>query len=131
MSITLTSSFGNGTPTTFTMNSDVVNELLVFLLRPCSFIDVFFVTTRFSHSRTRLWWERKKREWKLWQMAKERVDGYIFVKERGWRWIYTLTWTGGFAVLVVVVVNGYNCEWFEFFVFWWYDRLRAFDLGCS
>lgn len=32
------------------MNSDVINELLVFLLRPSTFVGAFFVTTRFSHT---------------------------------------------------------------------------------
>ena len=44
-----TCSLGEGTPTAFTMNSDVINELLVFLLGPRAFVGAFFVTARFSH----------------------------------------------------------------------------------
>lgn len=97
----LTSSFRNGTPTAFTMDLDVVNELLVFLLGPSTFIYAFLVTTRFSHcflfvvnspfctcrgvpvwvfganKRLKNVYGKREREWKPRQIAEERLDIYL------------------------------------------------------
>lgn len=42
---THTSSFGEGSPTAFAMNFDVVNKTLIFFFSPSTFVGVFFLTT--------------------------------------------------------------------------------------
>jgi hypothetical protein len=44
-----TSSRRKGTPATFAVALDVINEFLIFFLRPCSFVCLFLLTARFPH----------------------------------------------------------------------------------
>ena len=65
-----TCSLRKRTPATFSMFFDVINKLLVFLLRPCSFVSVFLLTTRFPHCN--LWKQLRGRKRELTNLTNPR-----------------------------------------------------------
>ena len=104
------------TPTTFTVSLNIINELLIFLRGPCSFVIALFIAARFSHSFGTHSLQRllelpkeilrEKRRWERLKQGADSIAREISIYRCSWkgrvpsaRTVDLDGWTGGFGYL--------------------------------